>query len=59
MLQQQVERFDVVPVVGINVGVERPCVDEEGYRVTSAARISSIRLEMSSRPLRPAPAARR
>ena len=47
MLQQQVERFDVVPVVGINVGVERPCVDEEGYRVTSAARISSMRSEMS------------
>jgi hypothetical protein len=59
MLQQELERFGVVPVVGVDVGIERPGVDEEGYRATSAERISSMRSEMSSRPLRPAPAARR
>ncbi len=59
MVQQELERFGVVAVVGIDVGVERSRVDEEGYRATSAARISSMRSEMSSRPLRPAPAARR
>lgn len=58
MLQQQLERFTVMAVVGVDVGVEGAGVDEEGYRVTSAARISSMRSEMSSRPLRPAPAAR-
>ncbi len=59
MVQQELERFGVMAVVGIDVGIERSRVDEEGYRVTPAARISSIRSEMSSRPLRPAPAARR
>ncbi len=59
MVQQQLERFGMMAVVGIDVGIQRSRVDEESYRVTSAARISSIRLEMSSRPLRPAPAARR
>ena len=59
MVQQELERFGVMAVVGIDVGIQRSRVDEEGYRVTSAARISSIRSEMSSRPLRPAPAARR
>jgi hypothetical protein len=47
MLQQELERFGVVPVVGIDVGIQRPGVDDEGYRVTSAARISSMRSEMS------------
>jgi len=47
----------MVTVVGVDVGIQRSGVDQESYRSTSAARISSIRSEMSSRPLRPAPAA--
>jgi hypothetical protein len=57
--EQQVKRLAVVAVVGIDVGVERSSIDQGGYLATSAARISSIRSEMSSRPLCPAPAARR
>ena len=57
---EQLERGGVVGVVGVDVGVERPGIDDEsGYRPTSAARISSIRPEMSWRPLWPAPAAPR
>lgn len=48
----------MMSVVGVDVGVERPGVYQDRYLVTSAARSSSIRSEMSSRPLRPAPAAR-
>jgi hypothetical protein len=47
----------VMAVVGIDVSVERSRVDEERYRPASLAKISSIRTEMSSRPLAPAPAA--
>ena len=57
--EQEVKRLAMVAVVGIDVGVERSGVDQRGYLTTSAARISSMRSEMSSRPLRPAPAARR
>ena len=59
MGEQELKRLAVVAVVGIDVGVERSGVDQGGYLATSAARISSMRSEMSSRPLRPAPAARR
>lgn len=46
-------------VVGIDVGIERSRINQKGYGATSAARISSMRSEMSSRPLRPAAAAPR
>jgi len=59
MVSQQFECGAVIAVVGVDVGVERAGVDEEGYGVTSAARISSMRSEMSSRPLRPAAARNR
>jgi len=55
-LEQPTTRV-VMAVVGIDVSVERSRVDEERYRRASLARISSIRTEMSSRPLAPAPAA--
>jgi hypothetical protein len=38
----------VVPVVGVDVRIERTGVDDEGYRPTSRARISSIRSETSA-----------
>ncbi len=58
MCLEQLERCLVVSVVAVDVGVERPGVDEQGrYRRTSAARISSIRSETSCCPLRPALAA--
>jgi len=44
---EQFEALGVVVVVCIDVGVQGPCVDEEGYRVTSLRRISSIRTETS------------
>ena len=47
----------MVVVVGIDVRVEGSCVYQDGYDSTSDARISSIRIEMSLLPLRPAPAA--
>lgn len=58
MCQEEIKGLVMVPVVGVDVGVERPGVDQDRYLATSAARISSIRSEMSSRPLRPAAAAR-
>ena len=54
---QQTEAFIMVTVVGVDVGIERAGVDQEGYRFTSARRISSIRSETSGVPLRPTPAA--
>lgn len=55
---QEIQRCLVVSIVSIDVGVQRSGVDEQrGYGATSAAKISSIRSEMSLRPLRPAPAA--
>jgi len=59
MGQEEIEGVAVMPVIGVDVGEERPSVDEDCYFATSAASISSMRSEMSSRPLRPAPAARR
>ena len=59
MGEQEVKRLAVVTVVGVDVGIQWSSVDQDGYFATSDARISSIRSEMSSRPLRPAPAARR
>jgi hypothetical protein len=49
-LEQSQARL-VVTVVGIDVGVQRTGVDDDGYRAASARRISSMRSEMSSRPL--------
>ena len=58
MCFEEFERGSVVGVVGIDVGVERAGVNDEcAYRTTSAAKISSMRAEMSLRPLCPAPAA--
>jgi len=54
---EELEAFVVVVVVRVDVRVERPSVDDECYRTTSARRISSIRTETSPTPLRPAPAA--
>ena len=58
MVLQELEARVVVPVVGVDVGVQGSRVDEQRYRFTSARRISSIRSEMSEWPLCPAPAAR-
>jgi hypothetical protein len=49
----------VVAVVAIDVRVERAGVDDQRDEPASLARISSMRSEMSVRPLAPAPAARR
>ncbi len=57
MSPEEVQGFLVVPVIGVDIGVERTSIDDDGYRATSAASISSMRSEMSSRPLLPAPAA--
>ncbi len=47
----------MVAVVCVDVGVQGPSVDQQRYDRTSARRMSSIRSEMSDRPLAPAPAA--
>ncbi len=58
VLIQQRDALDVVRVIGIEIRVERAGVDYERDRgPTSAARISSMRSEMSRRPLRTAPEA--
>jgi hypothetical protein len=44
---EQFEALGVVVVVGIDVGVQRAGVDEEGYRLASSRRICSIRTETS------------
>ena len=54
---EQVEASGVVAVVAVDVGVKRTGIDDQGDGCTSAARISSMRSEMSSRPLAAAPAA--
>jgi hypothetical protein len=51
MGEKQVERGAMVTIVGVDVGIERAGVDQDGYLATSAARISSMRSEMSSCPL--------
>ena len=57
MLLEKLKALGMVAVVCIDVGVQGPGVDQERYGRTSARRISSIRSEMSDRPLAPAPAA--
>ena len=54
---EQVEACVVVRVVGVDVRVERPGVDDQCDDCCSARKISSMRSETSLRPLRPAPAA--
>lgn len=56
---QELNRIAMMAVIGVDVRVERSGINQGGYLATSAAKISSMRSEMSSRPLRPAPAARR
>jgi hypothetical protein len=56
---EQLQAGEMMAVVGVDRGVEGAGVDNDRYLGTSAARISSIRSEMSVRPLRPAPAASR
>lgn len=55
MVLQQLRRCVMVPVVLVEIGIQRTSVDEDRYGLTSARRISSMRSEMSSCPLRPAP----
>jgi hypothetical protein len=56
---QELTTRRMVAIVGVDVGEQWARVDEEGYAPTSARRISSILSEMSSRPLCPAPVARK
>lgn len=53
------EALLVMPVVTVDVGIERPSINDEGDQATSARRIFSICSDTSDRPLAPAPAARR
>ncbi len=55
---QELEACRVMQIIGIDVRVQRPRIDEDGYRAISDLRISSIRPEMSLAPLLPARAAR-
>ena len=55
---EQLEAFNMVSVIAIDVGVQRAGVDDQCDELTSSIRISSIRSEMSARPLAPAPAPR-
>jgi hypothetical protein len=48
---QQLQASGVVGVVGVDVGVERPGVDDQRDGASSEARISSIRSETSLWPL--------
>jgi hypothetical protein len=57
MLLEKLKALGMVAVVCVDVGVQRPGVDQERYGRPSARRISSIRSEISDRPLAPAPAA--
>jgi hypothetical protein len=59
MRLKQFQARRMMEVVGVDIGVEGAGIDDDGYRSTSAWRISSIRSEMSACPLRPAPAASR
>lgn len=56
---EQLEACGVVRVVGIDVRVQRPGVDDQRDGALSERRISSMRSETSLRPLRPAAAAPR
>jgi hypothetical protein len=42
VLLEELETFRVMPVVAIDVGIERAGIDNEGYEATSARRIRSI-----------------
>ncbi len=55
---EEVEAGGVVGIVAVDVGVQRTGVDDQRDPGTSAARMSSMRSEMSVWPLAPAPAAR-
>jgi hypothetical protein len=55
---EQIEACGVVAVVSVDVGVQRAGVDDQCDEPTSLASISSMRSEMSARPLAPAPEAR-
>ena len=57
MCSQQLKTRVMMPVVGIDVRIKRTRVDQKRDGTTSLERISSMRSEMSSRPLRPAAAA--
>ena len=54
---QEIEAGRVMPVVGVDVGVEGAGVNDQCDSGTSDARISSMRSDTSARPLRPAAAA--
>lgn len=47
----------MMAIIGVDIGVKRAGIDYECDRGTSLARISSMRSEVSERPLLPAPAA--
>jgi hypothetical protein len=51
---QQLRARLVMLIVGVDIGVERASVDDERWSATSLRGISSMRSEMSWRPLRPA-----
>ena len=51
--EQEVKTGFVKPVIGIDVGVERANIDNQGCGVTSPAKISSIRSEISLLPTSP------
>jgi hypothetical protein len=57
MTLEEIQTLFVMPIVSVDVRVQRPGVDQKRYGRTSARRISSIRPEMSERPLCPTPAA--
>ena len=57
MCLQQLQAGLVMTVICIDIGIERSGVDQDGYRATSALRISSMRSEMSGCPLWPTPPA--
>lgn len=59
MALQELETLGVVGVVAVDVGVQRPGVNDQRDVPTSPAKICSMRSEMSAWPLAPAPAARR
>ena len=58
MRLKKLKGWFVVAIVEVDIGVKRSRVDQQGYRATSLLRISSIRSDMSDRPLRAAFAAR-
>lgn len=58
MRLQQPERRSMMGIIGVDIRIQRAGIDDNrGYCPTSAARISSMRCEMSEWPLRPALAA--